>query len=113
MTSITCPTVTRVIAGVKHTLRMDFNALVLAEGLTGKNFLDAEVWQNMSITSVTCLFWACSVQTNKEITLGSIRDLGPKHSADLVNACRDAWRAANEVPADDPHPTNGSELAVR
>jgi hypothetical protein len=109
MTEFTCPTVAVKIAGHEFVLRMDFNALALAEKTTGKNFLDPDLWQKMDVTTATALFWACAVQTDTKLTLGAVRSLGYKHIRAIIEACRNAWKAANEIAEEDARPINGSE----
>lgn len=104
---ITCPTVTKVIAGNSFELRMDFNALVLAEKASGKNFMDPSIFTDMNVTDATTLFWACAVQTNSKLTLSDVRKLGYRHITEVVKGCREAWRAAIETPEEDPRPISG------
>lgn len=105
---ITCPTITQKVAGKDFALRMDFNALVLAEKTTGSNFLDPKIWQDMNVTDITALFWACSAQTDPKLTLSAVRSLGYKHATDITAACQKAWRAVNEIPEEETRPTSGS-----
>lgn len=110
----TCPTVTRKIAGQDFTLRMDFNALALAEQLSRANLLDDRAWSDMTVSTLTALFWASIVQGgHSDVTLTQVRALGYKHAAEMVDAVRAAWRAVNELPEEDPRPTSGSKRTKR
>jgi hypothetical protein len=103
----TCPTVKKTIGKKTFTLRMDFNALALAEKVTGRNFIEGLT--NLDINSVTALFWACAVQTDDKLTLQEVRLFGYKQLNDVVDACHESWRAVNEIPEEDKRPTDGLE----
>jgi hypothetical protein len=113
-----CPTIKRIIGGRGFTLRLDFNAITKAEELTGKNFLDGRFWNELDVRCVTALFYACVfadalekhdnnearavkhlAETNS--TLTDVRGFGPPQLAEMVEACKDAWQAVNDVPEED------------
>lgn len=106
---MTCATITRKIGGKTYILCMDMSALHVAETLTGCNFLDGQAWESLNITCITALFFATACAADRNLKLSDIRALPPRLAPDLVIACKDAWQAANDVPAEDPRPTNGSE----
>jgi|SRR5581483_6144728 len=105
----TCKTITRKVGGREYQLQMNCAALQRAEELTGQNFLDEKLWADMNVTCMTALFFASAVQGGEKISLEDVRSLPPSHLADVVDACREAWAAANEVPEQDPRPTDGQE----
>jgi hypothetical protein len=105
---IGCASVTCEFAGRKFDLRMDFNAITLAEKLTGRNLLDSEAWSNLDTGTVTSVFFACAFQTDPRLTINDVRSLGFKHSGDIVQAVRAAWKASNDTPEEDERPTSGS-----
>jgi hypothetical protein len=110
----TCPSIKAKVSGKEYELRMDFNAVSAAERLTGKNLLDAEIWRDMDASTVTALFWACAIQCGEQnkITLNDVRSGTFKHATEMIDAVRKAWRAANDVPEEDPVPTSGSKQAA-
>lgn len=109
-----CRSIKSTIAGREFELRFDFNAVIVAEHVTGVNWLDQEKWADLNATKVTALFFACALQTDPLVTLESIRALPPDSAEPLVTAVRAAWDAANDMPMDDtPRPMNGHELKRR
>lgn len=108
----TCKSITTDIAGEKVELRMDFNALAMVEKMTGKNLLDQKIWEDMDVTTMTILFYACAVQCNGKLTLQDIRGFGFKYATEMMEAVRAAWRAALDAPAEVQRPMNGSKIPV-
>jgi len=56
-------------------LRLDLNAIALAEKETGKNFLRTEAWGGFSATDLRAFLWAC-LQYGPENERPSIEDVG-------------------------------------
>lgn len=111
----TCPSVKREVSGELVELRMDFDAIALAEQVTGKNLLDDKIWLDMDSSTMTVLYWACRLPFDSKLTIKDVRRAGFKDAAAMIKAVRAAWRAASDLPEEDPLPTNGSkspDLAV-
>lgn len=107
-----CPEVKRRIAGSDFALRMDMNATVLAEELTGRSFIDHKAWEDMTVKNMTALFFACAVQTDKALTLEDVRSLGITYLSEIIDAVGAAYKGAHEVPEEEKRPTNGSEQSA-
>ena len=106
----TCPVVKCRVGVRAFSLRMDFNAIAQAEQITGRSFLDEKMWEDMNVSAVTALFWACAVEGgDTRLTLAEVRGYSFKQLPEMVDGCRAAWRAVNELPAEDPRPTDGLE----
>jgi hypothetical protein len=105
MATISSPTVKAEIAGKKFELSMDFNAIAMAERVTGRNLMDEQTWKDMSVSTMTAVFHACAYQTDQAVTLEAVRKFTFKDAAKMVNAVREAWRIANDTPPDEPRPT--------
>lgn len=108
--SFACPTITKAVQGKKYTLRMDFNAVVLAEQLSGVKLLDPDAWLGMSTGVVTSVFFAAALQTDSSLKLAEFRKLkfDDKTKAAIVDGVREAWRAVNDIPPALDRPTDGS-----
>ena len=105
----TCPTIAAKLGERNYVLRMDFNALTLAEQITGKNFLDERIWRRLDVTAATALFWACAYQCDSTLKLDEIRSNSYRFAGIIIDAVRRAWRVAEGKPESDPLPTKESE----
>jgi len=63
------------LGGKTRNIRLDFNALALAEELTGKSFVDIEAWGDMRATDIRAVIYACLVHEDPELTLEQVGGL--------------------------------------
>lgn len=109
MPVFTCASVRRKVGGHTFELRMNFDALSMAEKITGRNLLDNEAWGNLDISSLTVIFWTACQQFDKKLTLADVRAAGGKAATEMLEACNAAWRVAHDLPEERPRPMSGSE----
>lgn len=107
-----CPEVKCNIGGRPFALRMDINAIELAEEFTGRSFIDHTAWQDMTVKNMAALFFACAVQTDASLSREEVRALGVGHLPDIIDAVGAAYKITHEVPEEEKRPTSGSELSA-
>jgi len=56
----------------ERNLRLDMNALCLAEDLTGRNFLESAAWEGLNLRSVRALLFACLVHEDPALTIETV-----------------------------------------
>lgn len=66
-------------------LLLDFNALTVAEELTGRNFLLQETWNTLSARDVRALLFACLKHEDADLTLDQVGSLVGLLNADAIS----------------------------
>ena len=90
----------------------DFNALSLAEGVTGKNYMQAEVWQAPSFSDLRALIYGGLKQDDPKLTVedvGAMLNLG--NIEEITKQLEEA-RQANWPEPDEAEPTEEKEGSV-
>jgi hypothetical protein len=106
----TLPNVSLILGGVKRSLAFDFNAIVLAEKVTGVNLLKAIV-NEITATNLRGLLWAALLKENPELNLEEVgswitmRNAGTIHEALVM-----AW-FGSVAEVDGEGETEGEETA--
>ena len=88
-----------------RTLRLDFNALSRAETISGRNYLQAESWNNLSITEMTVLLWSALLHEDPKLKLDAVGAEIHGGNAAYVSQCLIAAQAAlSPEPKEDADP---------
>ena len=78
-----------------RTLRLDFNALRRAEVINKRNYLQAESWQNLSISEMTVLLWSALLHEDPKLELDTVGAEIHGGNAEYVSQCLIAAQAAS------------------
>jgi hypothetical protein len=106
------PTVTYItveLSGKKYKLAYDFNALAIAEQLSGQNLLEAISLNGITMLQLQGLFFGCLLKAQPKITLAEVAVL-MNHLPSLPKikqAIADTWIAS--MPAPDPNEEAGED----
>lgn len=69
----------------ERVLRLDFNALALAEEKTGRNLMSAEGWKGLTARDYRTLIWSCLVHEDPDLTIEQVgASMRAGKSADAV-----------------------------
>lgn len=86
----------------ERTLRMDFNALVKAEEITGHDFLTGETWRKMRAADYRALVYACLLDEDASLTLEQVgRMITMQNEKVLSDAILELYVASATTPIDD------------
>lgn len=91
-------------------LRLDFNALALFEGLTGRNLLSKDGWKALTAADILILVWVAASQLDRDVSIYTIgSELTPNVLPDLM-AILAEWGAGpgaetqREAAVENPEP---------
>jgi hypothetical protein len=96
----TLPNVSLILGGVERHLVFDFNAIVLAEKLTGVNLLKAIV-ADVDATNLRALLWTALVRESPKLTLDEVGTWISMRNAGIIRrALVTAWFGSIEEPTE-------------
>ena len=103
----TLPNVKLEVDGKAYQLAYDFNAVVLADQVTGLNLLESVVGR-MTASSLRGLLWAALLKDQPDMTITQAGDLIRPYNLDVIRqAITTAWFGS--VPTQDDAPGEATE----
>ena len=91
----TAPTVEIELDRLRH-LKIDFNAIALAEKETGKNLLNNSVWKDLSAGDIRAFLWAALKWEDQGLTLEDVGAMiHPGNVDKIAKSIEKAWIAAS------------------
>jgi hypothetical protein len=95
----TTPKVKITLGGTDYFLAWDFNALALAENMTGINMLEAMTFQGVGAVKLRALFYAALLKYQPDITLEQAGSLIPlqTEATQLMQALAECYIGATNV----------------
>jgi hypothetical protein len=96
------------IGGKTRVMRMDFNALIAAEEITGADYIPLAAWRDLRMRDYRAIAYGCLLQKDPSVTAVEVGSwMGPgvldDDTAGMVKAIGDLYTANVEtaVPVDD------------
>ena len=89
-------------------IRLDFNALAIAEDLTGKNLLDSDAWKGLKAGELRAVLYACLKHEDPHLTPEAVGAMiHPGNIGEIIAALNEAY--AEAMP--EASATEGAEQA--